>query len=207
MAGGAAQRFFDGVVLVRELGLELVAGRGFVQRHVGLGRLAERDDAIAHREPAAPANEREVSYGYLHGYRWLDAQGTAPAYPFGFGLGYTTFSYDALALSSSTVARDGTLTATVDVTNTGVRTGRETVQLYVRVLGSSVERAEKDLRAFAQVELAPGETGSVVLELAARDLAYWNTETNEWVVEATEYEVLVGPNAADLPLTASFRVQ
>jgi beta-glucosidase len=145
-----------------------------------------------------------VTYGFLHGYRWLDEEEIAPAFPFGFGLSYTAFAYAGLALSASEVADDGTLSVSVDVTNTGSVRGRETVQLYVGVLGSSVSRAEKDLRAFTQVELAPGETRTVTLSIAMRDLAYWS---DGWIVEAADYEVRVGSSAADLPLTGAFRVE
>lgn len=163
--------------------------------------------AIPAREEDLPAFDNtsaRVTYGYFHGYRWLDAEGLAPAYPFGFGLSYARFDYAGLALSESRVAPDGTLSASVDVTNAGEVSGIETVQLYVRVVGSSVVRADKDLRAFTQVALEPGETRRVTLELAARDLAYWD---GEWKVERAGYEVLVGPNAADLPVQASFRVE
>lgn len=145
-----------------------------------------------------------VTYGYLHGYRWLDEEGRAPAYPFGFGLGYTRFTYAGLALSASALGADETLRVSVEVTNTGSRAGIETVQAYVAAPSSSVTRAEKDLRAFTQVELAPGETRTVTMSIAMRDLAYWD---GGWVVETTGYEVRVGSSAADLPLTGLFRVQ
>jgi beta-glucosidase len=81
----------------------------------------------------------------------------------------------------------------------------ETVQLYVAAPDSSVMRAEKDLRAFVQVELAPGETRTVTMSLDVRDLAYW--DGSGWTVEPTGYEVRVGSSAADLPLTGLFRVE
>ena len=146
-----------------------------------------------------------VTYGYLHGYRWLDEEGHAPSFPFGFGLGYTSFAYAGLALSADALGASDTLRVSVDVTNTGSRAGIETVQLYVAALDSSVTRAEKDLRAFAQVELAPGETRTVTMSIAMRELAYWDGEAE--VVEPTAYEVRAGSSAADLPLSAPFRVE
>jgi len=148
-----------------------------------------------------------VTYDYLHGYRHLDAAGTAPRYPFGFGLSYTTFTYDALTLDATTLAPDGTLTATVEVTNAGAVAAIETVQLYVAAVGSRVERAPRDLRAFGQVELEPGETGTVELAVAARDLAFWDVDAGAWEVEAIDYEIQVGPNAGELPLMESVRVE
>lgn len=168
------------------------------------GRLPFSIPAREEDLPEFDNTSEQVTYGYLHGYRWLDAHGHEPAYPFGHGLSYTQFTYDALSLSESRIGPDGTLRASVEVTNAGAIAGIETVQLYVRALESSVLRAEKDLRAFAQVALEPGETRRVTLEFSARDLAYWD---GEWKVEPIEYEVRVGRSAADLPLTARFRIE
>jgi beta-glucosidase len=148
-----------------------------------------------------------VEYGYLHGYRHLDANGIAAAFPFGFGLGYTTFSYDALAIDAGSIAQDGSVTATVELTNTGSRTGIETAQLYVEVPASAWMRAPKDLRAFGQIELAAGASGALELTIAASDLAVWDNDAGGWVIEPTEYVVRVGSSSADLPLEASFTIE
>lgn len=147
-----------------------------------------------------------VTYGYFHGYRHLDNEATIPRYPFGFGLSYTTFSYSALSVPP-TLAADGTLSVSVDVTNTGSIAGRETVQLYIAAVGSRVTRAPRDLRAFAQVELAAGATQTVTLTAPARDIAFYDVGAMAWEVEAIDYEVQVGPSAGDLPLSATFRVE
>ncbi len=147
-----------------------------------------------------------VTYGYFHGYRHLEHEGITPAYPFGFGRSYTSFDLDNLALSTDTLANDGTLTVTVDVTNTGAMRGIETVQVYIAVPSSRVERAPKDLRGFVQVALAPAETQTVSIDIAARDLAFYDVDAAGWEVEPTDYTVLVGTSAADTPLTAGFRV-
>lgn len=148
-----------------------------------------------------------VTYSYFHGYRHLANEGTAPRYPFGFGLTYGALRYDALVLDSSSVAPDGTLTARVDVTNTGAVTARETVQLYVSAVGSRVMRSPLDLRAFAQVDLAPTETRTVELTVRARDLAFYDVTAGAWEVETIEYTVGVGPSSGDLPLSGTFRVE
>jgi beta-glucosidase len=148
----------------------------------------------------------EVEYGYYHGYRYLDENGAAPLFPFGYGLSYTGFAYANLALASSAITPDATLVATVDVTNTGERAGIETVQLYAHAATSRVDRAARELKAFAQVALEPGETKTVTLEVKADDLAFWDSEADAFEVEATEYVVEVGPNERDLPLMASFTV-
>ena len=150
----------------------------------------------------------EVRYDYLHGYRYQEKMGARPEFPFGFGLSYTTFSYSNLRLDQDSVDQDGTVTVRVDVTNTGKRAGRETAQLYVSYLGSRVERAPKDLKAFAMIGLEPGATGTVTLELKAGDLAYYDADARKWVVEEIEYEAKVGPSAdEDQLLKAKFRVK
>ncbi len=149
-----------------------------------------------------------VTYDYLHGYRYLDAMGVEAALPFGFGLSYTEFSYDELMLSESQVPASGTvLIASVDVTNVGTRRGRETVQLYVAVPGSTTMRSPRDLRGFAQVELDPGQSATVEIEVAMQDLRVWNAEAGGWdPLEPTDYLVQVGPSSATLPLQAQFSV-
>jgi beta-glucosidase len=97
----------------------------------------------------------QVDYGYLHGYRHLDHEKKSPLFPFGHGLSYTRYEYTNLRLDEDTVAADGTLRATCDVQNNGSRAGRATVQLYIGAPESPTLRAPRDLRGFAQVELAP----------------------------------------------------
>src|SRR6266566_6518454 len=101
-----------------------------------------------------------------------------PLYPFGYGLSYTTFAYKSLRTSATTL-RGGaadTLTVRVDVTNTGHRIGDEVAQLYVRHLGSRVERPNEDLRGYRRITLKPGETRTVEFSLPAASLAYWNSD-------------------------------
>lgn len=147
-----------------------------------------------------------VTYDYFHGYRYLDHDGDTPSFPFGFGLSYTTFSYANLRLSESSIAPDGTLEASVDVTNTGAREGKETVELYVSYEGSKVERAVRDLEGFSKVDLQPGETKTVTLALPASRLAYWDVAKSAWVVEPIHYTVAVGGSSRDLPVSAGFDV-
>jgi beta-glucosidase len=152
-------------------------------------------------------NDRdEVEYGFLHGYRLADHAGFEPRFPFGFGLSYTTFEHRSLTLESEAIAPDGVLRAHVEVANTGRLAGTEVVQLYVGASASRVERAPRDLRAFTRVHLAPGETKTVALALAARDLAYWDEAARGWIVEDVEYVAYAGASSRDLPLRACFRI-
>jgi len=148
-----------------------------------------------------------VEYGYYHGYALADKKGWEPRYPFGHGLSYTTYSYANLALDASEAKEDATVTASVDVTNTGSRPGDEIAQLYVGFPGSKVDRPVKLLRGFERVSLAPGETRRVSLPVKVKDLAYYDAAGKTWIVERLEYPVLVGGSsrAGDL-LAARFRV-
>ena len=92
----------------------------------------------------------------------------------------------------------------VDITNTGQRTGKEIVQVYVRDVQASLHRPEKELKAFAKVQLEPGERKTVTLSLARDALAYYDDLAHEWVAEAGEFEILVGASSQDIRATATF---
>jgi beta-glucosidase len=145
--------------------------------------------------PAFDKDATAITYDLWHGYRKLERDGVAPAFPFGFGLSYTTFALDNLHLAAGRVPIDGAISATVEVTNTGGVAGDEVVQLYVAAPGSVVARAPKELKAFARVSLAPGETRAVTLTVPAADLAYY--AAGQWIVEPLTYAVIVGRHASD----------
>jgi len=147
-----------------------------------------------------------VTYDYYHGYRYLDRNGTAALFPFGFGLSYTTFQYAHLTLAPATLDPHGRLRVTAEVTNTGAIAGDEIAQLYVSYNGSVVDRPAKDLKDFVRVHLEPGETETVVFEVRAADLAFWDTAAGGWEVEPITYTVRVGSSSQDLPLAGSFAV-
>jgi beta-glucosidase len=123
-----------------------------------------------------------------------------PQYPFGYGLSYTTFAYANLRTSAPKLAGGGAIDVSVDLTNTGSRAGDDVVQLYVRHPASKVDRPLEQLRGFQRVALAPGETRTVTLRLAAADLAYWDVARHAWTVERGPVELMVGPSSADADL-------
>jgi beta-glucosidase len=135
-----------------------------------------------------------VTYGYFHGYRHIDHEGQDPLFPFGFGLAYTTFSYDSMVLSDH---GDGTVTADVTVTNDGTRAGAEVVQLYAAF--DEPDRAPLELKAFARISLEPGETATAHLDLDVATLARWD---EGWQLEG-DYRLLAGSSSRDLPLEAT----
>jgi beta-glucosidase len=148
-----------------------------------------------------------IEYGPYHGYTLFDKKGLSAAFPFGYGLSYTTFDYTNLTVVSPEIGTNGRLDVRVEVTNTGSVAGAEVAQLYIGFPSSQVERPVKLLRDFVRVELEPGETKTVDFAVDASDLAWYNPAVGAWEVEAVRYEALVGPSsrAADL-LRAEFEV-
>ncbi len=153
-----------------------------------------------------PGENGKIYYGegLFVGYRYYDKKHIAPLFPFGFGLSYTTFSYSSLSLSAQEIGPDDMLQVSVDVTNTGERAGKEIVQLYIRDVVASLQRPEKELKAFAKVHLEPGERQTVTLNVARDALAYYDDLAHAWVAEAGEFEVLVGASSQDIRAIAPF---
>jgi beta-glucosidase len=156
--------------------------------------------------PFFDRNATVIRYDLWHGYRKLERDGAVPAFPFGFGLSYTSYDYSNLRVERVELGASDTLEVSVEVTNSGAVAGEEVVQLYIAALASQVERAPKELKAFARVLLAAGETRTVRLKVPAADLAYYDQAAG-WVVEPIEYELVVGRHALDAgALRACFRV-
>lgn len=147
-----------------------------------------------------------MDYNIRDGFTYMYFKGQ-PLYPFGYGLSYTTFKLSNLRASSPTLAKDGTETVSVDVTNTGSRTGDEVVQLYVKHLHSAVERPREELEGFQRVSVAPGQTKTVSMQLPASRLAYWDVETNAFRVETQPVSLMVGDSSADIALKTTVQVQ
>jgi beta-glucosidase len=135
----------------------------------------------------------EYSEGIFVGYRWYDAKGIAPRFPFGHGLSYTTFAYDKLAAQ----VIDDEVRVTVDVSNTGARAGAEVVQLYVGQPGCSVPRPVRELKGFAKVALAPGERRTVEVTLPREAFAFFHPERKQWTVEPGEFVIEAAASAGD----------
>jgi beta-glucosidase len=146
--------------------------------------------------PAFVNDQDEVTYGYYHGYRHLDRNQTGPLFPFGFGLSYTTFGYERMAVER----RGDVVGVEVDVTNTGDRAGDEVVQVYVSYEGSRIDRPLRELKGFARVHLEPGETRTVTIDVPVADLAFWDASAPGFVVEAIPHRIQAGPSSRELPL-------
>jgi len=169
------------------------------------GKLTE---TIPHRLSDTPAfldfggEFGHVRYGegLFVGYRWYDARGIDVAFPFGHGLSYTTFAYGE---ATASLTADGDVEVRVAVTNTGGRAGREVVQVYTALPGSTVQRPVRELKAFASVALAAGETREVVLTVRRADLAYWDVRVDRWVVEGGAYAIEVAASSRDVRATTA----
>ena len=178
------------------------------------GRLAE---TIPHRLQDNssylnfPGDSQVVRYGegLFIGYRGYDKLGQDVAFPFGFGLSYTTFALSHLRVATRGSVSDGTFAATVTVTvsNTGPADGAEVVQVYVHDVQSTATRPVRELTGFAKVFLAAGAARQVSIELGQRAFAFWSIQHRDWVVEAGEFVIAVGPNSRDLPLAETISVK
>ncbi|MFE4460184.1 beta-glucosidase [Nocardia tengchongensis] len=150
------------------------------------------DDVPVLNTKPEPDHALPYSEGIHIGYRaWLKS-GVAPAYPFGHGLGYTTWELDELTVSGRT--------ATVTVRNTGARAGRQVVQAYLSRPGSAVDRPVRWLAGFAVVEAGAGESVTATVELPKRSFEHWTEQG--WVVEPGSFTLHVGTSVTALPLTA-----
>ena len=168
------------------------------------GKLAETW-ANAYEETPARDNfagaGRTVQYreGLYVGYRYYQTAGVPVAFPFGYGLSYTSFAYSDLKVTADSVS--------LTVTNTGARDGAEIVQVYIAKPGAEIFRPAQELKAFVRVPLAAGESRTVTLPLDDKAFRYWNTRTNGWEIEGGRYEVRVGASSADIRLTANVDIR
>ena len=164
------------------------------------------DNPAYHNWPGE--NERVVyGEGLYIGYRHYDAADVEPLFPFGHGLSYTTFSYGKPSLSTSILAETGSVAVSVPITNTGNRTGVEIVQAYVRDPKSRLPRPQKELQAFARVELQPGQTKDARLVLDKYSVGYYDVSLEAWLAEEGTFDVLIGASSRDIKSVISFDVK
>ena len=175
-----------------------VAGQlPYFYNHKNTGRPANKEEFVAMYD--IPVGAWQSSLG--NDSHYLDI-GYTPHFPFGYGLGYTTFNYEAISVSKDTINFDETLTIKAQVTNTGQRAGKEVVQLYIRDLVGSITRPVKELKGFQHVALNPGESKEVEFSLSSKDLIFTNNESVR-AAEAGDFDVWVAPHAAS-GIKASF---
>jgi beta-glucosidase len=146
--------------------------------------------------PYFSTSDREITYDLYHGYTLLDKRGWQPAYPFGFGLSYTSYNYHDLQVKKT----GQILQVTVRVSNTGLRDGEEAVQVYIGIEDSHIERQVKLLKGFEKVFIPAGATAEVTIAIPVAELRYYDVAQKQWLLEPGAYQVLVGPSSDERAL-------
>ena len=176
------------------------------------GKLAETFPLRLADTPAYinyPGENGTVRYGegLFMGYRYYDSKDVPVQFPFGHGLSYTTFAYPHARLSQPLFSDAEGVDVSVDVTNTGAVAGSDVVQIYVHQHAPRLSRPRKELKAFAKVALAPGETRTVTVHLDARAFAYYDPAFAQWIAESGAYDVLIGASSTDIRATLTGTLQ
>ncbi|MGN6400735.1 MAG: beta-glucosidase BglX [Flavisolibacter sp.] len=147
-----------------------------------------------HKNTGRPLDEGKWFQKFRSNY--LDVS-NEPVYPFGYGLSYTTFQYGDVQLSKNQMHPNDKITATITVTNTGTREGKETVQLYIRDMVGSITRPVKELKGFQKISLQAGESKTVSFTIGIDDLKFYNSDL-KWVAEPGDFKLMIGTNSADV---------
>lgn len=170
---------------------------------------AKLEDVGAHKLGAYPGVNKEVEYkeGIFVGYRWVDKENIKSLFSFGYGLSYTTFEYGKVTADKKEVTRDGKISFSVKVKNTGARDGAEIVQLYISDLKSSLPRPLKELKGFEKVYLKAGEEKEVTMTIDKSALSFFDADKHEWVAENGDFEALIGASASDIKSKVKFTLK
>ena len=151
--------------------------------------------------------DEEYKEGIFVGYRWADKERTKPTFAFGHGMSYTTFKISNARADKKTMTRDGKITFTVNVANTGKKAGAEVVQLYIHDAEASLPRPYKELKGFTKVYLQPGESKDVDLTIDNDALSFYDDRAQKWVSENGDFTALIGNSSDNLPLKVAFKLQ
>jgi beta-glucosidase len=174
---------------------------------VSLERRWEDNAACHSYYPKKGENRVQYSEGIFLGYRHFDRSPTKPLFAFGYGLSYTTFVYSNLSVTPQTGNLDEPVSVSFDVTNTGHRSGAEVAELYVGDAHASVPRPVKELKAFAKVNLKPGETRQLKLTLPRRAFSFYDLQKNDWSAEPGDFPILVGSSSDNIQLRGMFTLK
>ncbi|SHK48952.1 beta-glucosidase [Xylanibacter ruminicola] len=164
-----------------------------------------KDQAPKERKPQANIDYTNYEEDIYVGYRYFDSFGKSVAYPFGFGLSYTTFGYDNLKVTEA----NGVFTVKVDVKNTGSKAGRNVVELFVAAPNSKkANKPEKELRNYAKTKLLqPGQTETITMQVKTEDLASFNEKASAWKTDAGVYTFMICSSANDVEAKATAKVK
>jgi len=156
-----------------------------------------------------PGQQESVNYaeGSYIGYRFFDKNNTEPLFPFGFGLSYTTFSYDSLVVRPAMLTSGDTAEVMVRVENTGPVAGDEVIQLYVQDTKATIDRPVKELKGFTRVTLQPGESKNISLKLDTAALSFYNVKGKQWMAEKGRYKIMLGSSSRDIRLEGNIELK
>ena len=166
------------------------------------------EDNAAHALNAYDPEDLSVEYkeGIFVGYRWAEKEQIKPLFAFGHGLSYTTFGYGEAKAAKATMKENGTLSVSVDVTNTGDVAGKEVVQLYIGDNEASVARPVKELKGFRKIALEPGQKQTVTFEITPDMLKFFDADKHEWVLEKGKFTAYICAASDDVRTQVEFEV-
>lgn len=176
------------------------------------GKLAETfpiklEDTPAYLNFPGGAGTVQYGEGLFIGYRYYDTKNVPVQFPFGYGLSYTTFDYSNPQVSASTFKDSDGVTVSVDISNTGNIVAKEIVQIYVHDCEAGLIRPDKELKGFSKVELQPGETKTVSIELDFRAFAYYHPEYKQWITEDGDFDILIAASSSDIRHRLTVRLE
>ena len=149
-------------------------------------------------------NKAEFGEGIYVGYRYYDSKNVEPLFPFGYGLSYTNYEYSNLKLNQKD---DDLVEVSLSIKNTGKYAGSEVAQLFVHDIKANIDRPEKELKGFEKIYLKPGESKSVTMKLDTRAFSFYDVQSNMWVAEKGEFEILIGASSKDIRLKSRFELK
>ncbi len=164
-------------------------------------------EAVVYPGVESDSYREEYKEGIFVGYRWHEAKGIKPLFPFGFGLSYTTFEIADAKIASNSLSEDAELKVSATVKNTGSRDGKEVVEVYVGKKDSRVERAPKELKGFAKVEVPVGAQKQVSISIPVKSLAFFDETAQKWEVEKGDYVLYVGNSSDNITSEIAFSVK
>jgi beta-glucosidase len=173
--------------------MDLITGKANPSGKLPLTFPHRLEDTPAYTSYPGEFGKVQYGEGVFVGYRWYDTRDIEPLLPFGFGLSYTTFDISDLATDDA----DEIFTVRCTVTNTGEKTGQETVQVYVRPIDKAVARPEKELKGFAKVNLKPGASKTLSIDLDSEAFSHWDIDAAAWRSAKGRYEIIVGNSSRD----------
>ena len=166
------------------------------------------EDNAAHALNAYDPEDLSVEYkeGIFVGYRWAEKEQIKPLFAFGHGLSYTTFGYGEAKAAKTSMKENGTLSVSVDVTNTGDVAGKEVIQLYIGDNEASVARPVKELKGFRKIALEPGQKQTVTFEITPEMLKFFDADKHEWVLEKGKFTAYICAASDDVRTQVEFEV-